>query len=163
MNLAKINQEWHQILRKAKCKEMKENVGHLKGWIERVMELKRRTIDNLMIELEESEFQYSHNFQSHISQIQDIILKHQEDMSRIHEQYDDDSKEIFDIFRTETEEMQVIADGNEKHLKTVLFGLDRKMEEDLRKKRDKFINDHDDIVSSVSFSLYFWYKNLGLL
>lgn len=26
LNMAKINQHWHQILRKAKCKEMKENV-----------------------------------------------------------------------------------------------------------------------------------------
>lgn len=26
LNIAKINQQWHQILRKAKCKEMKENV-----------------------------------------------------------------------------------------------------------------------------------------
>lgn len=26
LNMAKINQHWHQLLRKAKCKEMKENV-----------------------------------------------------------------------------------------------------------------------------------------
>lgn len=149
LNLAKINQEWHQILRKAKCKEMKENVGHLKTWIERVMTLKTRTIDNLMTELDEAEFQYSHNFQTHISHVQKIIAEHQEYMNRMHEQYENDSREIFGILAKETEETKKKANDNEAYLKTIIFGLDEKMKEDLKANQEKFMNDYDDVISSV--------------
>lgn len=153
MNLAKINQEWHQILRKAKCKEMKENVEHLRNWTERVMNLKRRTIDNLMVELDEAELQYSHNFQSHISHIQSIILKHQEDMDKMQEMYENDSKEICEMSMTELTEVKTKANESELHLKTVMFGLDKKLEEETKRYREKFMNDYDDVISSVSVYL----------
>ncbi|CAG9767379.1 unnamed protein product [Ceutorhynchus assimilis] len=51
LNMAKINQNWHQILRKIKVKQMKDEVEHLKRWIERVLEYKNQNqndyIDNL--------------------------------------------------------------------------------------------------------------------
>lgn len=163
LNLAKINQEWHQILRKSKCKEMKENVGHLKFWIERVVDLKRRTIDNLMAELDEAEFQYSHNFQAHISHIQDIILKHQVYMVKMHQQYEDDSKEISNTSTSEIEQIRRKAYDNEVYLKTVMFGFDKKLEEYMQRNREKFMNDYNDVISSVSV-LFTGnkYKNLGL-
>lgn len=129
---------------------MKENVGHLKNWIERVINLKNRTIDNLMLELDEAEFQYSYNFQAHISQIQDIISKHQEYMNKTHEQYEDDCKELLEASVAEIEEIRTNANDNEMYLKTLMFGLDKKMKEDMQIHREKFMNKYDDIISSVS-------------
>lgn len=130
---------------------MKENVEHLKNWIERVLKLKNRTIDNLIIELDEAELQYSYNFQAHISHIQEIIESHQKYMNKMHKQYEDDSTGIFEISVSEIEEIKTNAGDDEKYLKTIMFGLDKKMEEDLRKKREKFMNDYDDVFSTVSF------------
>lgn len=45
----------------------------MKEWIERTVNLKNETIRKLMAELEQAEEQYSHNFQSHISHIHNII------------------------------------------------------------------------------------------
>lgn len=130
---------------------MKENVGHLKNWIERVLTLKNRTIDNLILELEEAELQYSYNFQTHISQIQEIIGKHQQYMNKMHQQYEVDCKRMFDEFSAEIKEIKLNANNNEMYLKTIMFGLDKKTNEDMSRRREKFINDYDDVISSVSF------------
>lgn len=129
---------------------MKENVGHMKSWIERVVNLKNRTIDNLMLELDEAEFQYSHNFQSHISHIQEIISTHQEYMNKMHEQYENDCKELFEVSVNEIEEIRTNANDNEMYLKTLMYGLDKSMSEDMKIHREKFMNKYDDIISSVS-------------
>ncbi|KAI4456300.1 nyd-sp28 protein [Holotrichia oblita] len=73
LNKAKINQQWHQFMRLRKCREMKENCEHTKKWIERVVALKNRTIDNLMKELDEAEFQYSTNLQAHLQHVDNFI------------------------------------------------------------------------------------------
>lgn len=150
MNVAKINQEWHQILRKAKCKEMKENVEHLRNWIERVLNLKNRTIANLMVELDEAEQQYAHNFQTHIAQIQKIIESHHEDVNALHEQYQQDSKEILETSMLEQQDITEKAQGNQTYLKTIIFGLDQETDDDMKKRKEKFIDDYNEVVSSVS-------------
>lgn len=71
--MAKINQNWHQILRKIKVKEMKDEVEHLKKWIERVLDYKNRKISKLMNELDEAEEQYMNNFNSHSTHLDNII------------------------------------------------------------------------------------------
>lgn len=76
LNMAKINQNWHQIMRKIKVKEMKDEVEHLKQLIERLVETKNRRIENLVIELEEAEEQYMHNFNSHSTHLDNIIGKY---------------------------------------------------------------------------------------
>lgn len=129
---------------------MKENVEHMKSWIERVVNLKNRTIDNLMLELDEAEFQYSHNFQTHISHIQEIISTHQEYMKKMHEQHENDCKELFEVSANEIEEIRTNANDNEMYLKTLMYGLDKSMSEDMKTHREKFMNKHDDIISSVS-------------
>lgn len=73
--MAKINQNWHQIMRKIKVKEMKDEVEHLKQLIERLVEVKNRRIENLVIELEEAEEQYTNNFNSHSTHLDNIIGK----------------------------------------------------------------------------------------
>lgn len=129
---------------------MKENVGHLKNWIERIVDLKNRSIDNLMLELDEAEFQYSHNFQAHISQIQEIISKHQIYMNKMYEQYQQDCEELNKDSVTEIEEIKTNAKHNETYLKMLIFGLDKKIKEDMKGQREKFMNDYDDNISSVS-------------
>lgn len=60
-------------MRLNKCKEMREDVEHMKKYIDRVLEYKNRTIDKLLEELEMAEDQYGHNFQAHVTHIDQII------------------------------------------------------------------------------------------
>lgn len=73
LNVAKLNENWHQILRKIKCTEMKEEVNFMKEYVDRVLEFKNRTIKNLLAELEEAEEQYTNNLQSHLTYINKSI------------------------------------------------------------------------------------------
>lgn len=73
LNLAKINQNWHQIMRSIKVKEMRNEVEYLKIWIERLVENKNNRIAKLMEELEDAEEQYMNNFNSHSRHLDDII------------------------------------------------------------------------------------------
>jgi hypothetical protein len=52
---------------------MREDVEHMKKYIDRVLEYKNRTIDKLLEELEMAEDQYGHNFQAHVTHIDQII------------------------------------------------------------------------------------------
>lgn len=63
-------------MRKIKVKEMKDEVEHLKQLVERLVETKNRRIENLVIELEEAEEQYMHNFNSHSTHLDNIIGKY---------------------------------------------------------------------------------------
>lgn len=141
---------------------MKENVGYLKHWIERVLNLKNRTIDNLMLELDEAEFQYSHNFQAHIAHIQEIIEKHQKCMNKMHEQYESDCQELSEASVNETESVKANSNDNEMFLKMLMYGFDKKMEEDMRKSREKFMNNYDDVISFVSIFILLIHIKLWL-
>ncbi|XP_018568844.1 coiled-coil domain-containing protein 65 [Anoplophora glabripennis] len=138
LNLAKINQNWHQILRRAKCQEMKENVGHLKEWIDRLLNFKNLTISKLMEELEDAEGQYSNNFQYHSTHIDNIIgnknnfsqnyqvpvipeYQH-EYIEKLQQQYDKDLCDLLEATCTENELLSRNAQIEHEHLMTILYG-----------------------------------------
>lgn len=45
----------------------------MKRWMERILNLKNRTIDNLVQELDEAEDQYLTNLQAHLQHVDNII------------------------------------------------------------------------------------------
>lgn len=73
LNTAKINEYWHQILRKIAIKNMKSEIQSLSKWIQKVVEIRNRLISKLVTEIEESEEQYQTNFISHLAFIDQFL------------------------------------------------------------------------------------------
>ncbi|KAG5900186.1 hypothetical protein JTB14_035331 [Gonioctena quinquepunctata] len=139
LNLAKINQNWHQILRKAKCQEMRDNVEHMKKWIERVVDYKNNTIAKLLKQLEAAEEEYLTNFQSHSTHI-DNILEHQSQyVEKLNEQYDDDLDGLLICAEREKKMIAKNTDIEEKYLKTILFGQETQAGTVLRKEYEGYM------------------------
>ncbi|KAJ8923074.1 hypothetical protein NQ315_001626 [Exocentrus adspersus] len=150
LNLAKINQNWHQILRRLKCQEMKENVGHLRLWIERLLDYKNRTISKLMDELEEAEEQYSNNYQCHSTHVDDIIGDQQKYMEKLEAEFDDD---LFELLQTTQEETETISNNSkdqEEHLMTVLYGQETEGAKTLREQYETNMTKLYEVETSVS-------------
>lgn len=73
LNIAKINENWHQILRKIKVQAQKTEIADLRLWITKVIEIKNNIISKLMKEIEDSEEQYLHNMRSHTCHINSFL------------------------------------------------------------------------------------------
>nr|CAH7722930.1 unnamed protein product [Callosobruchus chinensis] len=125
LNVAKINQNWHQILRKAKCKEMKEDVEHMRKWIDRVINHKNKTIAKLMEELEQAEEQYLNNFQSHSKHIDEIIEHQHQYIEKLKSEYESDLNDLIAVMDKEKQDISINAIEEEKHLQMILYGQER--------------------------------------
>ncbi|KAJ8980973.1 hypothetical protein NQ317_013427 [Molorchus minor] len=167
LNLAKINQHWHQILRKSKCQEMKENVLHMKNWIERVLEYKNRTISKLMEELEEAEEQYSNNFQSHSIYIDNIIGKiitifhyhiiisliqenQHQCIENMQQEYSEDVNRLLKFTSVEMETLIKNAKNEEQYLQSVLYGQENGGNEELKSKYEYYKQKEYETEMNVS-------------
>ncbi|XP_023021023.2 dynein regulatory complex subunit 2 [Leptinotarsa decemlineata] len=139
LNLAKINQNWHQILRKAKCQEMRKNVDHMREWIERLVAYKNNTIQKLLKQLEETEEEYSINFRSHSTHIDDILEHQNQYVDQLKKQYEKDREALIICAEREKKVMENNADANEKYLKTILFGQDSQAKGILRKEYEGYM------------------------
>ncbi|XP_030755341.1 dynein regulatory complex subunit 2 [Sitophilus oryzae] len=132
LNLAKINQNWHQILRKIKVKEMKDDVEHLKTYIERALEYKNGTISKLMEELEEAEEQYSNNFKYHSIHLDEIITSQNNYINDLQMEYEKELKDFLDD--SKKEEVDIIENSSREmcYLKTIIFGQEAKATKELK-------------------------------
>ncbi|XP_050295704.1 dynein regulatory complex subunit 2 [Anthonomus grandis grandis] len=132
LNMAKINQNWHQIMRKIKVKEMKEDIEYLRKWIETLLEFKNRRISKLMEELEEAEEQYLHNFNSHSDHLNKITESQNEYIENLQSEYQEELDEL--LKQTEKERSSIIEHSNLEtaYLKTVSFGQNSKASKEMR-------------------------------
>ncbi|KAH1026227.1 hypothetical protein HUJ05_010775 [Dendroctonus ponderosae] len=128
LNLAKINQNWHQIMRTIKVKEMKSDVEYLKAWIERLVENKNNRIAKLMEELEDAEEQYMNNFNSHSRHLDEIIGeaskdKHQNGhIEKLQSDYREELDGLIEQAKAEENLMQDHSNAEVLYLKTVAYG-----------------------------------------
>ncbi|XP_066151654.1 dynein regulatory complex subunit 2 [Euwallacea fornicatus] len=138
LNLAKINQNWHQIMRKIKVKEMKEEVDYLKSLIERVLEDKNKRIGTLMNELEEAEEQYSNNFNSHSIHL-DLIIENQNDyVNKLQSQYQEELDDLLNQAQKEKNTILQSAESEASYLKTVIYGQEFKAARQLKDGWEKY-------------------------
>ncbi|XP_019869399.2 dynein regulatory complex subunit 2 [Aethina tumida] len=137
LNLAKINQNWHQILRKTKCQEMRQNVEHMKKWMNRMFDYKNRVISKLLDELEEAEEQYSYNFQSHSSRISNIIEEQHKYINKLQEQFDKNLEELVAENNADHTSNKNTLDEDEMWLKTIIY---RQTETSKKQQREQYEN-----------------------
>ncbi|CAH1376869.1 unnamed protein product [Tenebrio molitor] len=153
LNLAKINQHWHQILRLNKCKEMREDVEHMKKYIDRVLEYKNRTIDKLLEELEMAEDQYGHNFQAHVTHIDQIIASHVKYMQLLEEQYQKDLEQLLETAGKEQDELAGKNLEQHQHLQTVIFGEESRAKAGAKADRERYLKKKEEVTSTFRLQL----------
>ncbi|XP_072384937.1 dynein regulatory complex subunit 2 isoform X1 [Diabrotica undecimpunctata] len=152
LNLAKINQNWHQILRRAKCQEMKDNVEHLRKWIERVVRYKNQTISRLVKELDEAEDDYLTNYTSHSNHIDNILEKQHNYVDKLNNQYQDDLNELLRCADKEQSNILSNADEERMYLQTILYRQELN-EKAMKKEADlymqKYYEDKQELQSKI--------------
>ncbi|XP_022916476.1 dynein regulatory complex subunit 2-like [Onthophagus taurus] len=146
LNKAKINLEWHQFLRQKKCTEMKENCEHLRRWLERTLNIKNKVIDNLVKELDEAEFQYSNNLQSHLLRIDEMLKFFKTYSHQLKEQFDCDLSISLDEWVFEGEIIKNRSEGDIEHLKTIFFGQEHQGENVLQEQHDYYLKKLDEFA-----------------
>ncbi|KAL1494121.1 hypothetical protein ABEB36_009770 [Hypothenemus hampei] len=122
LNMSKINQNWHQIMRKIKVNEMKLEVEQLKKWMEHTIEQKNLKIAKLMNELEEAEEQYLNNFYSHSTHLDTIIRNQHDNIEKLQIQYQEELNNLMFQAKIERNGIEKRAKNEESYLKTLIYG-----------------------------------------
>ncbi len=73
LNSLKIDNQWRELFKLAKAKELKNQIQILKGTHERQLDRKNAAIQNFNIDLEQAEDQFNAAFQSHLMNIDALI------------------------------------------------------------------------------------------
>jgi transcriptional regulator of heat shock response len=136
-------------LRLNKCKEMREDVEHMKKYIDRVLEYKNRTIDKLLEELEMAEDQYGHNFQAHVTHIDQIIASHVKYMQLLEEQYQKDLEQLLETAGKEQDELAGKNLEQHQHLQTVIFGEESRAKAGAKADRERYLKKKEEVTSTV--------------
>ncbi|XP_054271563.1 dynein regulatory complex subunit 2 isoform X2 [Macrosteles quadrilineatus] len=123
LNSAKINQQWRQILRKVKCKELKDNMKILWTTFEEAVISKNKIIETLLSDLEESEIQYSMMLENHVQIVNRLIGLHQDRLNTLHKHYSHEKAALLD---SACKERATTTTDNEfacEFLQTVIFDM----------------------------------------
>ena len=72
-NLNKLNNQWRNIMREAKSKELKKDIEILSQTFERVVDRKDAVIKSLAKDLMEAEEQYAMALRSHLQNVDGLI------------------------------------------------------------------------------------------
>lgn len=79
-NLNKINFQWRSIMRDAKAKELLKDIEIMSQTFERIIDRKDTVIKALVKDLQESEEQYAMTMRSNVSNVENIIDLHKEEL-----------------------------------------------------------------------------------
>ncbi|XP_060522522.1 dynein regulatory complex subunit 2-like [Cylas formicarius] len=138
LNTAKINQNWHQILRKIKVQEMKDDVDHLRKWIERTLSYKNQKISKLVEDLDEADSHYNKNFASHSTHLDEIIENQNKYIEKLQKQYETELDELLKSAKTEKETFSTNSANEIEYLKTVTYGQNSESSDFLQKRQEQF-------------------------
>ncbi|XP_044758970.1 dynein regulatory complex subunit 2-like [Coccinella septempunctata] len=150
LNLAKINTYWIQFFRKIKVKEMRDEIKYLQEWLDYILTLKNRIINNLLIELQEAESQYSYNFKAHCVHIDKFIDFHKNWVSELQNLFDEDRYEMTELYLSNMEEYKRRSHENEDYLKTIIFAQGKNAEVAIREDYEYFMKRNYEIIKNVS-------------
>ncbi|KAK6629562.1 hypothetical protein RUM43_003379 [Polyplax serrata] len=104
LNVAKINQQWRQILRQIKCVELKQELEDLRKWFDYTLTKKNRMIETVLTDLNNAESQYSKMHWSHMETFDKMIKLHSQRVDHYYVQYKEKRRDRYRV---------AIADINE--------------------------------------------------
>ncbi|KAF5308043.1 hypothetical protein FQR65_LT06418 [Abscondita terminalis] len=153
LNVAKINQYWHQIMRVEKCEYMKKDVEHLRRWINKTMSIKNNSIQKLVDELDWQEDLYGKNFDAHSKHIENILAFHKKNLDQLSNQYGKDQRFLLHIGTTERNEIEERGTNETEHLKGIIYGQEINFKNEQTKMREIYIKKMDEAVSDYKMEL----------
>ncbi|XP_050506978.1 girdin isoform X1 [Diabrotica virgifera virgifera] len=131
---------------------MKDNVEHLRKWIERVVRYKNQTISRLVKELDEAEDDYLSNYTSHSNHINTILDKQNNYIDKLNNQYQDDLNELLRCAEKEQSNILENADEERRYLQTILYRQELN-EKSMKKEADlymqKYYEDQHELQSKI--------------
>ncbi|KAK4873841.1 hypothetical protein RN001_013201 [Aquatica leii] len=153
LNIAKINQYWHQIMRADKCEYMRKDVEHLKKWINKTIAIKNNTIKKLIDELDWQEDLYGKNFQAHSKHIDNILAFHYKNLDEIANQYKNDQKLLLYVGSTEKHEIEEQNQTEVEHLKTIIYGQEDTFKHEETEIREFYLKRMDEALSDYKMEV----------
>ncbi|GLV41832.1 uncharacterized protein CBL_13564 [Carabus blaptoides fortunei] len=151
LNIAKINEYWHQILRKIKVKELKTEIQDLSVWITKVIGIKNSIIKRLMDEIEEAEDQYEYNLESYLSSLDSFIDLHFQRQDELQQNFEDHKESMLEEGMSEINELNNEADEEEQYLRTVLYTMEKNfndMQNKLKTYRESKLQDYSNTMKA---------------
>ncbi|XP_049776134.1 dynein regulatory complex subunit 2 [Schistocerca cancellata] len=128
LNMAKINQEWRQILRNIKTKELKQNLTALWESFQHVTSYKTQVMENLLKDMEDAADQYNRILQCHTEATDRLLQIHEARLSHLHNIYLEERKSLLHAAEKERCKIQETANAEEEYLRVLLYGLQASMD-----------------------------------
>ncbi|XP_039293210.1 dynein regulatory complex subunit 2 [Nilaparvata lugens] len=149
LNSAKINQQWRHLLRKLKCKELKDDMEALWKSFETTMNCKTRLIDTLLSDLENADWQYAMMFHSHSETVDKLIELHRDRLDSLHRFYN--KERIKMMAKAKYEHEKITAKGNRdgEHLQAVIFEMNKRFSNEKHKTDSSCENKQDELRNQM--------------
>uniref|UniRef100_H2YV41 Dynein regulatory complex protein 1 n=2 Tax=Ciona savignyi TaxID=51511 RepID=H2YV41_CIOSA len=145
VNMNKLNQQWRQIMRESKSKELKKDIEILSQTFERVVDRKDSVISALAKDTEEAEEQYNMALRSHLDNVDILIDHHRRRLNTLRDEYHEELTTIREEFESE----QSLINACHKHelqmLQDVMFAMEQNHQEKESDGRQEFQSMRDEI------------------
>ncbi|KAF5293690.1 hypothetical protein FQA39_LY03175 [Lamprigera yunnana] len=153
LNVAKINQYWHQVMRNDKCDYMKKDIEYLRKWINKTISIKNNTINKLINELDWQEDLYGKNFEAHSKQIDNIIEFHGKNLQQLSDQYKNDQKLLLYIGSKERRSIEENSKNEIEYLKTIMYGQEMVFKNEMIEVKERYSSQIDESSSNYKIEL----------
>ncbi|CAK8679800.1 dynein regulatory complex subunit 2-like isoform X2 [Clavelina lepadiformis] len=145
VNLNKINQQWRQIMRESKSKELLKDIEILSQTFERVVDRKDSVIKALAKDIEEAEVQYNMALRSHLSNVDDLIDHHRRRLGTLQGEYHSELKTVRSEFEEERELINQCHRHELQRLQDIMFAMEQNHQEKESDARQEFQSMRDEI------------------
>ncbi|XP_002131334.2 dynein regulatory complex subunit 2 isoform X1 [Ciona intestinalis] len=145
VNFNKLNQQWRQIMRESKSKELKKDIEILSQTFERVVDRKDSVISALAKDTEEAEEQYNMALRSHLDNVDILIDHHRRRLNTLRDEYGGELRMIRHEFESER---SLVNDCHKHELQTlhdVMFAMEQNHQEKEADGRQEFQSMRDEI------------------
>ncbi|XP_077967631.1 dynein regulatory complex subunit 2-like isoform X2 [Styela clava] len=145
VNLNRLNQQWRQIMRDSKSKDLRKDIEILSQTFERVVDRKDSVIKALATDIGEAEEQYAVALRSHIQNIDDIVDLQRSRLDRLKCEYNDELNTIKKEFEDEGDKVTTDRKTEQKMLQDVSFAMEQNYSERESDARQEFQSMRDEI------------------
>lgn len=144
-NLNKLNNQWRNIMREAKSKELKKDIEILSQTFERVVDRKDAVIKSLAKDLMEAEEQYAMALRSHLQNVDGLIDLQKSRLMKLKSEYEEELEIIKEEFDTERGIMVDQHNSEMNDIADILFAMEQNFQEKENEAKSEFQSMRDEI------------------
>ncbi|CAO1325098.1 unnamed protein product [Diamesa hyperborea] len=153
LNVAKINQEWREILRKIKCKELHDELKAVKKECDESIKRKNSVISRLLSDLDESEEIYSAMLHSHTNIIEKLIGISDDRLDFLRNNYESEKKVLLKSYEKDMADYKDKKFKLQKELESVYYGLAERTLKFTKTAEEEFMQKQDELKNSMILKL----------